>query len=122
MRSVWRSDWRQCWRSERGSVTAEFALLLPVIIGVLILGLGALSLVGMQLSNTVLVADVARALSRGSGLASVTTTVQLSKPGAVLATMQGEGSYCVTLRDPVRVPLWSALIPQLEAHACVPAP
>lgn len=113
---------RSVWRSERGTVTAELALLLPIIVGVLAVAIGALRLMGVQMENTVLVGDWARSLSRGAEFATVHRQVDTIRPGAQLSAVQQDQILCIKLTEPVTVPLWSALIPRLEVSTCVPTP
>jgi Flp pilus assembly protein TadG len=110
------------WRSDRGTVTAEFALLLPVLVAVLILAVGALSLVSMQIGNTVSVGEWARSLARGGDLSTIVQQVERSKPGAQASMVTGDGVLCLKLSETVTLPLWSSLIPRLEVSSCVPIP
>jgi hypothetical protein len=57
-------------RAESGSVTAEFAAVLPAVVLVLACGLGALQLAGEQLRLQAAVDDSARMLGRGDPGAS----------------------------------------------------
>lgn len=110
------------WRSEQGTVTAEFALLLPVIVTVLILAIGALSLVNIQIGNSVFVGEWARSMARGTESSTMLHQAAQTKPGAQISTLFGEGVVCLKLSDPVTVPVWSLLIPRLEVSSCVPMP
>ena len=110
------------WRSDRGTVTAEFALLLPVLVAVLILAVGALSLVSMQIGNSVFVGERARSLARGGDLSTIVQQVESSRPGAHVSMVTGDGVLCLKLSEAVTVPLWSSLIPRLEVSSCVPIP
>lgn len=73
---------------ERGSVTAEFAVLMPALLLVLALCLGAVQVLGQQVRLTDAAADAARAASRGDDTARVAALVARAVPGAslVLAT------------------------------------
>lgn len=113
---------RSVWRDERGTVTAEFALLLPVIVAVLILAIGALSLVNLQISNSVFVGDWARSLARGADESALLQQVEGLRPGAQVSVVSGDGVLCLKLSDAVTVPLWSSLIPRLDVSSCVPTP
>lgn len=97
-------------------------MLLPVIITVLILALGALSLVSMQIANTVALGQWARELSRGADLSTIQRQVELRKPTAALSAVSGDGMLCVRLSEGVSVPIWSVLIPRVEVSSCVPTP
>lgn len=83
-----RSPWG---RAERGSVTAEFAVLLPALLLVLALCLGAVQLVGQQLRLSDAAADAARAAARGDDPARVAALVSRAVSGADLGlSAQGE--------------------------------
>lgn len=113
---------RSGWGSDEGTVTAEFALLLPVIVSVLVLAIGALSLVNMQIGNSVFVGEWSRAVARKAETTTVIQRMQNLKPAARLNVVEGEGVMCLKLSEPVNIPLWSFLIPRLEVSSCVPAP
>ena len=113
---------RSVWRSEQGTVTAEFALVLPLVVFVLFLALGALSLVSTHLADGVLVGDLARTLSRGASLEALTADVARLRHEARLSVVGDAQLSCLTLREPVAVPLWSAVIPEIVVSTCVPRP
>lgn len=113
---------RSVWRSEQGTVTAEFALVLPLVVVVLFLALGALSLVSMNVADGVLVGDLARTLSRGARLDTLASDVARLRPGARLSATGDDQLSCLTLREPVTVPLWAAVIPEVVVSTCVPLP
>lgn len=113
---------RSDWRSDTGTVTAEFAILLPVIVSVLILAIGALSLVSMQIGNSVFVGEWSRSLARGAEPASMLREVARARPGAQISSMSRDGVVCLTMSETVTVPVWSILIPRLETSSCVPVP
>lgn len=76
---------------ERGSVTAEFAVLVPALLLVLALCLGAVQLVGQQLRLTDAAADAARSAARGDDHVRVAALVARAAPGAALSlSVQGE--------------------------------
>lgn len=85
---------------ERGSVTAEFAAVVPAVILVLAFCLGALQVLTQQLRLTDAAADAARALARGDGERVANARLQRVAPGASLA-VNGEGEYlCAVASSP----------------------
>jgi Flp pilus assembly protein TadG len=66
--------------ADRGSVTAEFAAVLPAIILVLAVGLGAMQLAGEQLRLQSAAGDAARLIGRGDGGAA--SIIGRISPGA----------------------------------------
>ena len=90
MRSPWGS-------AERGSVTAEFAVLLPALLLVLALCLGAVQLVGQQLRLSDAAADAARAAARGDDSARVAALVSHAVLGADLSLSTQGDFVCAEL-------------------------
>lgn len=84
-------------RSEDGSVTAEFAVLVPAVLVVLALCLGAVGAASMQVRAVDAAADGARSLARGEGMGEAAARVGRVLPGA--STAGGtDGEYaCVTV-------------------------
>lgn len=113
---------RSDWADDEGTVTAEFALLLPVVVTVLVLAIGALSLVNMQIGTTVFLGEWARTVARKADTSSVLTQIQGLRPGAQVNVIASDEVICLKLSEPVTVPLWSLLIPRLDVSSCVPAP
>lgn len=113
---------RSVWRSDEGTVTAEFALVLPLVVFVLYLALGVLSLVSVNLADGMLVGDLARALSRGATLETLTAEVSRVRPGARLTAVGDAQQTCLTLSEPVPVPVWAVVIPEVVVSTCVPLP
>lgn len=89
-----RSPWG---RAERGSVTAEFAVLLPALLLVLAFCLGAVQLVGQQLRLSDAAADAARAAARGDDPARVAALVSRAVPGANLSLSTQAEFVCAEL-------------------------
>jgi hypothetical protein len=87
VRSAWRGD------DERGSVTAEFATVLPAALLVLALGIGAVQAGGQQIRLIDAAAVDARLIGRGDA--------PRGPDGSALATARsverGGGMVCVTL-------------------------
>jgi Flp pilus assembly protein TadG len=82
---------------ERGSVTAEFAAVIPAVILVLIFCLSGIALAGQQLRLQDAAADAARTVARGDGAASALGDARRSVPGVSLATSADGDLECTTL-------------------------
>lgn len=93
--------------SERGSVTAEFALALPAVMLVFACCLAGLQVAGTQLRVQDAAAAAARSLARGDPTAVVSRLV----PGATLSRHDDGDLVCATVAARA-----SGLIP-LELHA-----
>lgn len=89
-------------RGEGGTVTAEFASVIPAVILVLACVLGALQLVGQQLRLQDAAADAARIAARGEPQLAAHQAGRLV-PGAVLTSENRDGLVCVRLRAPAGV-------------------
>lgn len=86
--------------SERGSVTAEFAVVAPAIVLVLALCLGALHAVTQQLRIADAAADAARALGRGDAVETVAARARTAI-GEVTLSVASDGDFiCARLRSP----------------------
>lgn len=83
--------------ADRGSVTAEFAVLLPALLLVLALCLGAIRLVGLQLQLSDAAADAARAAARGDDPARVAALVSSAVLGANLSLSTRGEFVCAEL-------------------------
>ncbi|MGK0714917.1 TadE family type IV pilus minor pilin [Leucobacter sp. W1153] len=98
-------------------MTAEFAVVLPAALIVLVLIIGSILLAAQQLTLTSAAGDVARLEARGD---SATAAVRLSQllPGVTVnVTRQVRGSlHCVALSAQPAVGLLSAL--QISASGC----
>lgn len=97
----------QCDRAlnDRGTVTAEFAIVLPAVLMVLALAVGAILLSTQGLTLTAAAAEVARLEARGDMDAASERLAHLNPQVGVLRTSQGT-LHCVTLRS---VPLGGIL-------------
>lgn len=84
-------------RGERGSVTAEFACVMPAVVLVLLLALGAFQFVSQQIRVSDASSSAARMLGRGDSDADALSVVQTLVPGAALAS-SAEGRFvCATV-------------------------
>jgi Flp pilus assembly protein TadG len=85
---------RQLLQDETGSVTAEFAMVLPAAAIVLITGLGLVQLGTVQVRLTDAAADSARLIGRGE---SADARVAAAQPGATMAVTRTGPLVCVTV-------------------------
>jgi Flp pilus assembly protein TadG len=83
--------------NDRGSVTAELAVGLPIVVLVLAACLGGLSLATAQLRATDTAADVARVLGRGEPVDTAQSLIDRTVPGAQLSVSRAAGLICVRL-------------------------
>lgn len=84
-------------REERGSVTAEFAIVLPLVVGVLGLVIAAISLASHSIGLVSLSAEVARLEARGDSL-QASNVLGRAMPGTRVARENEGGLLCVTMR------------------------
>jgi Flp pilus assembly protein TadG len=111
---VLRAERRERGGGDRGSITAEFAAVLPAVVLILITALGGMQLAGEQLRLQAAVTDAARMLGRGD--AGATSRVSQAVPGAKL-TWSGRGDLvCAEARAPTALGILSSLT--LRASAC----
>ncbi len=81
---------------ERGSITAEFAIVLPAVMVVLLLVIAAVLLSAQQLTLTAAAGDVARLEARGDTSAAQQRLLRL--PHAVTVQRSSRAAvYCVSL-------------------------
>lgn len=98
---------------DRGSVTAEFAVVLPTIVLVVLLGVGALGAGARQVRLQDAAADAARLVARGEEPARAHAVVH-AVGGAAVIEPRGD-LVCVIARAPVPLAL---PIPELTATSC----
>ena len=101
---------------ERGSITAEFATVVPAVVLVLACCLASVQLAGQQLRLQDAAADAARSLARGDSAAGALGHVGI--PGVTLARSTSGDILCVTLSVRSRVPLGTLLGVTLRARSC----
>jgi Flp pilus assembly protein TadG len=80
---------------DRGSVTAEFALAFPAVLGVVALLLGGVQVAALQVRAQDAAADAARGLARGDTPATVGARLERQVPGAALAAWAEGDLICV---------------------------
>jgi Flp pilus assembly protein TadG len=81
---------------DRGSVVAEFAIALPAVALVLLLGAGTLGACARQVRLQDAAADAARLVARGEDDARAEATVAVAVPGAAVAIDRRGDIVCVT--------------------------
>lgn len=83
-------------RGDRGSVTAEFVVVLPAVLLVLTLVIGAVMLVTQQLTLTSAAGDLARLEARGDTAAAAARLDGLSTPASAVRRSHG-ALLCIEL-------------------------
>lgn len=81
--------------SQRGSVTAETAVVLPALVVVLVLCLWSVTVVGQQLQCIDAARTGARALARGEPAALARAAAERAAPKGARVTMRTEGGLAV---------------------------
>jgi len=99
-------------RSERGSVTAEFAAVVPAVILLLACCLAALQIAGQQLRLQDAAADVSRSIARGGG------SSEAARVGAAVSVTQNGDLVCARLSARSRSPAGVLLGLTLSASSC----
>lgn len=102
-------------RGERGAVTAEVAIALPVIVLVLAACLGGLGLATALMRAQDAAADAARLLGRGESMSSAQQHVARTAPSARLTVSRPSGLVCANVQVEQRVMLMPIV---LTASSC----
>lgn len=89
---------------DRGSVVAEFAVALPAVILVLLLGVGALGASARQVRLQDAAADAARLIARGDSQARAIAVVASVGAGSRATVSSREDLVCVTATAPASIP------------------
>ncbi|MFC5265233.1 TadE family type IV pilus minor pilin [Kribbella qitaiheensis] len=100
-------------RGDRGTVTAEVAILLPVLVGVMILGLSMVGVVTANIRCIDAARDAARATARGEPLASAQHLGQRAAPpdSTITITQQdAEVQVLVTSKPHLSLPVVGGLL------------
>lgn len=106
------------WPSARGSVTAEFAIVLPAVVLVLALCLCGVAVTAQQVRLQDVAADAARILGRGESLVAAERYVETRLPGTTLSAELRESAVCVHLALPIAMPGASVLALTTKATSC----
>ncbi|QZY29381.1 TadE family type IV pilus minor pilin [Nocardioides coralli] len=92
-------------RRDRGAVTAELALGLPLLLGVTVALVWLLALAAGQVRVVDGAREAARALARGDPEAvAFARAERVSGPGSAVSVVRGGGEVTVTVRRPVSPP------------------
>ena len=102
-------------RDERGSVAAEFAVVVPAAMLLVLLAVAALAAAGTQIRLEHAAAQAARLVARGEDPGRAAAAVQAAAGGAVLDVRSEADLTCaiVTADHAIRLPL-----PSLRAESC----
>ncbi len=100
-------------RDERGAATAEFAVVLPAVIVVILIAVGALSAVGTQVRLEQAAAQAARLHARGDDPARISAVVDEIVAGAGWSAVAEGDLVCVRTVATAPMPL-----PTLAARSC----
>ena len=111
MRSRW-GERRENASSERGSVTAEFAAVVPAVLLMLACCLAGIQITGQQVRLQDAAADVSRSVARGGGTAAA------AQVGASVAVVDRGDLVCATLSARSRPIVGGALSITLTASSC----
>jgi hypothetical protein len=102
------------FRAERGSVTAEFAAVMPAVVLVLVVALASMQLAGEQLRLQSAAGDAARLAGRGAG--GELAALQRVSPGAHLAQTDNGDLVCIHADAPAGIGILAGLT--LAATSC----
>lgn len=97
-------------------MTAEFALVLPVLVLLLALGAGLLGASAVRVRLEDGVADAARLVARGEGDGAASAVVQRAVPGARSSLSRDGDVVCVTASATIRV--MGAVPASVTARSC----
>ncbi|MEB0002773.1 TadE family type IV pilus minor pilin [Cryobacterium sp. 10S3] len=89
--------------AERGSITAEFAAVIPAVLLVLLLCLGGVQVGGQQVRLADAAAQAARSLARGDGLDHATSLARQLVGGAAVSVDQRGDAVCARLSAPAEL-------------------
>jgi Flp pilus assembly protein TadG len=105
-------------RHERGSVTAEFAMAIPVVVLVLACCLGAIQVASQQVRLTDAAADAARTLARGDPPRVAAARVHRVASSAAMSTSTSGDFVCVRLSAPAGFGLAALAGVRVRASGC----
>jgi len=87
---------RRVFGGDRGSVAAELAVALPIVLVTALLGVGALTAAARQVALQDAAADAARLLGRGEGAAAASAVVSQAVDGAAFSHERRGDLACAT--------------------------
>lgn len=105
--------------ADGGSVTAEFAIVVPAVIAVFALVAGGIALGRDALAVTAAAHQAARAIARGDDLSQVRVAVLDRLPGSTVDIDDSAGDVCVTVRAQ-SASVARAWLAAPAARACAP--
>ncbi|RWZ46281.1 hypothetical protein ELQ90_14570 [Labedella phragmitis] len=105
-------------RAERGSIAAEFAVVLPAVLLVLVLCVGAASVSLQRIEVQSAASAASRILARGDGLGAATGAVGRLAPGARLAAARDGDFVCATVASTARFVAARTAGVRLTGRAC----
>ncbi|OUE21065.1 hypothetical protein BFL36_11115 [Clavibacter michiganensis] len=101
-----------------GAAAAEFAVVLPAVVLVLGLCLGAVQTVGQQVALTSAAEEAARSLGRGEGAGTAGARIEGAASGASLEVEHPGHDVCVDLTAPTRFAPAAAVGIVVQARGC----
>ncbi|MBU4465083.1 MAG: pilus assembly protein [Actinobacteria bacterium] len=102
-------------RGDRGSITAEFAVVLPAVLLVLVLGAATLGACARQVRLQDAVADAARLVARGESRERAGEAVGAAASGATMVIDHSGDLVCVTAAASAGVPMLALTV---SARSC----
>ena len=103
-------------QDDRGSVTAEFAIVLPVLVLLIAFGIGALGATSARVRLEDAAADAARLVARGDDPLAARHAIVRAVDGAQLGIDHRDGLVCATASASVRV--LGAIVVPVRAASC----
>jgi hypothetical protein len=112
-----RSPWGDR-RRDAGSVTAEFAAVIPAVMLILACCLGAVQVVGQQVRLTDAAADAARSLARGDDAGRAAALVHRAVGGASFGSERHGEFVCALLSAPSGFGPFASVGLTVSARSC----
>lgn len=103
---------------ERGSVSAEFAMILPALAVVIALGMAAVQCGVVQMRLADAAADAARMIGRGEGVESAAARVGVAESGSSMSVGRDGMLVCVTASAVPTGGIASTFAIELSATGC----
>jgi Flp pilus assembly protein TadG len=113
-----RGDPRACPVADRGAAAAELAVVLPAVVLVLGLCLGAVQTVGQQVVLTSAAEEAARSIGRGEDAGTAAARIDGAAGGASMAVDRSGHAVCVRLTAPSRFGPAGAAGLRVSARGC----
>jgi hypothetical protein len=110
---------RSARNTDGGSVTAEFAIVVPAVIAVLALVVGGIAMGRDALAVSTAAHQAARAIARGDDPVQVQYVVLDRLPGATVDVVRAAREVCVTVQAPTASGASSWFAPP-SGRACAP--